>query len=1542
MNRTACLPQKAVLLFALLAFVTLLSASIHAQTVGTFWRFKTSLTGNTEYDTLADAEAAMRGTSQAASVLKYTGDDNNDEIHIRRQYAVSDTGLPDDTEIWLYKACDFGLGGDFECGPEFPPPGPFPNEESALGHLLTHGYYACGIDSGPFEASVWYHGVQPEIAPTQTPAAPYQEWQVKKYVFVTKRNPPNEADCSVLEGRTAQVYRFRTLDCPPQYPTKVGPDANGQFHCENNLTAEITYDNRSVTHATPMCVGNPCDPATGAKYETVVDYSVPGIEFSRTFRSNMVPWANEAFHIRRLPRYWTHSYVRVVRLNSAGTAPQELFRPDGNSIPVKLLAGHADVYMATNGSGIHARPGAGADEWDVFLSDGSFEHYDSVTCSSGTGNYTRPRFSYIEDANGNRTSLGYPDDCSDHPNQINGPFGHSVSITYSPFDPFSPTFIEKLTDSAGQDIVFGYSGGNTGTLDTVTYQDQKAIQYHYEDPQSGNELLLTGITDEEGRRFSTFAYDFAGRAVSTEHDGGDFGYSVAYDTINPTFANAVVTDVNGFAVDHYLSGANSGPRRVTRLLKSDGIVYLDYEGSGQYRFRWIRNEKLVYTHRYTYDDFHVTTFTEAWKTVEERIETYEYLNDTSDLRTKTIRESVCNDGTSHDAEDEIVYLPGTQTVSQIISRGYRKNGGTCDPIQQTITFSNHNASGQPGLIDGPRTDVTDTTTIEYYECTTGSECGQLKKITNTLGHITSFDGYDSHGRLLQVTDPNGLITNYAYDPRGRLTTITETPTVGSQRVTSFTYEATDLIKTVTLPNGLVLTYQYNAAHRLQSITDNLGNHIDYGYDLRGNRTDEDVYDSGNTLKRAVDYTFDVRNRLDTINSGGFVTDLDFESTGTLKQDRDANSALTKYTYDKLDRLTRITDADNGWTDFDHDVADNLISVRTPIWDITTYEYDDFGNLLEEVSPDRGTLTYTYDEASNLASATDARGKVTTYGYDALNRLTLESLDGGGTITYQYDLNTNGKGRLSSTTDSSGMTAWLYDNFGAVTQKQQTIGMVTLTTGYAYDAAGRMDTLTLPSGKVVSFGYNNHLLTSITIDGQLLLSGVSYEPFGPVSGWTWGDLTVSSRSYDIRGLMTGHSLASDSRTLGHDPVGQIDTIDDARHDLDMTYDVIGRLKTFTSTPIPGGAVLPGSQVFSYDKNGNRTSLNDDGNVSNYTISSASNRLNAITGFGARTYTHDAAGNVTSDGIHTYGYDDRGRLTSVDAGLVTYQHNALGQRVLKNNGSNTLFAYDEAGQLIGEYDAVGTPIQETVFFNGAPVAVLQGASIYEVHSDHLGTPRAITDSGTVIWRWESDPFGTTAPDEDPDGDLTQFTYNLRFPGQYYDSETGLYYNYFRDYDPAVGRYVQSDPIGLAAGLNTYVYASLNPLIYYDPYGLFDWPSLPQGVVDGAVGFGDGAASAITFGLLDLQDVRDLIGIDGGIDRCSNIYSGTNLAGKGVGTLALAGSLAPKLFGKGGILNSGPNLRIGVGRRGGDSVIRIAGKVVEKLFGRKHIDLFNRGPL
>jgi len=126
----------------------------------------------------------------------------------------------------------------------------------------------------------------------------------------------------------------------------------------------------------------------------------------------------------------------------------------------------------------------------------------------------------------------------------------------------------------------------------------------------------------------------------------------------------------------------------------------------------------------------------------------------------------------------------------------------------------------------------------------------------------------------------------------------------------------------------------------------------------------------------------------------------------------------------------------------------------------------------------------------------------------------------------------------------------------------------------------------------------------------------------------------------------------------------------------------------------------------------------------------------------------------------------------------------------------------------------------------------SSLYFVQTDQLNTPRAITDqSNALVWKWDSDPYGSVPPNEQPAGGAS-FVFNLRFPGQVFDRETYIYYNYYRDYDPQIGRYVQSDPIGLNGGVNTYIYVGGNPVNATDPTGEFLVP-LVTGVIGGAAG-------------------------------------------------------------------------------------------------------------
>lgn len=213
--------------------------------------------------------------------------------------------------------------------------------------------------------------------------------------------------------------------------------------------------------------------------------------------------------------------------------------------------------------------------------------------------------------------------------------------------------------------------------------------------------------------------------------------------------------------------------------------------------------------------------------------------------------------------------------------------------------------------------------------------------------------------------------------------------------------------------------------------------------------------------------------------------------------------------------------------------------------------------------------------------------------------------------------------------------------------------------------------------------------------------------------------------------------------------------------------------------------------------------------------------------ARTFTYDAAGNVTHDGTNTWKYDGANRPHEVvtPTGTVRFEINALGQRVKKTSPLGiTLFMHDETGKLVGEYDGAGRIIQEIVWLENLPIATIRpkpsgGTEVFYIHADHLGTPRAITrpSDNKLVWKWDNtEPFGNSKPNENPSG-LGIFKFNLRGAGQYYDQETGYLWNGHRVLDPRTGRYLQSDPIGLAGGISTYGHVYGNPLIHTDPDGL-----------------------------------------------------------------------------------------------------------------------------
>jgi RHS repeat-associated protein len=235
---------------------------------------------------------------------------------------------------------------------------------------------------------------------------------------------------------------------------------------------------------------------------------------------------------------------------------------------------------------------------------------------------------------------------------------------------------------------------------------------------------------------------------------------------------------------------------------------------------------------------------------------------------------------------------------------------------------------------------------------------------------------------------------------------------------------------------------------------------------------------------------------------------------------------------------------------------------------------------------------------------------------------------------------------------------------------------------------------------------------------------------------------------------------------------------------------------------------------------------------YTYPTTNHRLTQV-GTNARTY--DNAGNATQIAgtvQKNFVYGDHNRMTQYKEGTtakMNYVYNGKGEQVRKYiSTTNTYSLYDEAGHWLADYTNATTPVQQVIWMGDLPVGVLVGSGanqkLHYIEPDALGTPRVVVDptrgaNGTAVWNWDlaGEAFGTTAPNQNPDGDANQFVFNMRFPGQRFDSASGLNYNYFRDYDPSTGRYVQSDPIGWGGGVSTYGYVGANPATSVDPLGL-----------------------------------------------------------------------------------------------------------------------------
>jgi RHS repeat-associated protein len=735
--------------------------------------------------------------------------------------------------------------------------------------------------------------------------------------------------------------------------------------------------------------------------------------------------------------------------------------------------------------------------------------------------------------------------------------------------------------------------------------------------------------------------------------------------------------------------------------------------------------------------------------------------------------------------------------------------------------------------------------------------GQLLSVTRPDASKMSYD-YDAAQRLISTSDLTGRTTNIARDNLGNITQTTwSNPGGGVARraVSSFDVLGREQSSTDTR-NGTNFVTQY-------------------GYDANGNPrlTTDPKSQSTSTQFDALDRAREVTDAI------AGLTRLAYDARDQLTELRAPNNATTAFTIDGLSNLSREVSPNRGTLNATHDAAGNLLTL-TDARNITQTRSYDALNRLSAVSYPAGgeNITYTWDSAvgctfgiGRLCAVSDNGGS-TTYAYDARgNRLRQTRTEAGFTYTTSYGHDT--ADRIASIVAPTSQVLVMGRDTDGVVQQITTNAegnpQLKLVDGVQTDAAGNTTAQAFGNGVTQTRSYTEDARPSQQT--QVVPAGADAPP-GPGPGVGNGD-TDAPTLPEWGAILMGIALlgaarrrqqkqrtrkAASSDPSSHSPSTTLRSLlalastavlslclwapsAPALANEALSYDANGNVLTRS---LPGGTTTYGydpldrirseagpakTQTLVYDANDNR--LSDAEGPKTY-----SPNTDRITTLNGQSVTLDASGNTLQARGYTYTWNQAGQLKTVSragALLATYFYDLHGQRSRKQTtaaapqgAATVVYHYDDAGQLLAETTAAGAPLVTYAWRDATPVSLIvhtgsgvtAAARVLYLEVDHLGSPIAARNqAGRLLWKWESDALGSTAPNEDPDADGQKTTINLRFPGQYFDAESALHYNWNRYYDPKLGRYISSDPIGVAGGSNTYGYGYQNSLKNTDPRGL-----------------------------------------------------------------------------------------------------------------------------
>ena len=716
-----------------------------------------------------------------------------------------------------------------------------------------------------------------------------------------------------------------------------------------------------------------------------------------------------------------------------------------------------------------------------------------------------------------------------------------------------------------------------------------------------------------------------------------------------------------------------------------------------------------------------------------------------------------------------------------------------DPAGNPVSFVNENNETSLAAFDASNRLVEFTDPVGGKTTLAYDAMDNLKSIRNALGNALNFE-YDNRNRIRKVTDPEGNALSADYDANGNLTS-------------------------VNMPNGQVFNYNYDALNRMISASDVNGQVISLTYDKNSNVTSM-VNGSGATYTAEYDSLNRAKKITDPLSN---VYTLVYDKNSNVIAVTDRNGFTSTYTYDSLDRVKTTTDNNGNTITVTYDVQGNVTALTDQNNNVTTYTYDNLNRLKRTTFPDGKYTENSYDNKSNIIAKRITDGSTITYTYDTLNRVVSKTLPDGHVFTYTYDA----LGRLLTATNNAGTITLAYDALNRLTSEN----FGNRTVNYSYNISGRTQTTVYPDSSVITKNYDTrNRLISIAKNNTVLVS-YQYNNVNQVIAKTMANGITTSYQYDFATRLSNISTAGgtiQNNQFNYDNEQQktsINRLNDPARSEQFTYDNGRRLTNYKRGVIGETPVTENS--YNYDALGNRVSANLNGVTTTYTSNNLNQLINSNNGTQNINFTYDNNGNLTFDGQFYKFYDAEKRLlkdSSSPANVITYQYDALNRRTRKtSNGTDRHYTFSGITP-IEERDNTGNTILNKTIYAGwlKPVVNEKNNSHFFYHQNELNSVEAITNQqGRLIEKYDYDVYGKMSIYDSLNNPMSGSIAGNRFgfTGQEYDSATGKYKFFFREYNPETGLFNQRDLIGYADGMGMYQYVHNNPANGVDVLGLED---------------------------------------------------------------------------------------------------------------------------